>query len=323
MYKYNSRYFVFCFLLAVFFAAYLTLLPVDLFVDRDNYLRAATYPMYALEFNWGQGLLYYLVNEPFWAMTLFFLSNFFSPEDTIRVVIFYSSLSVWVLVFKNTRKEYFLFVLFILLLPQVLKNNIVHLRQGFAVSFFLWGWYSESGKFKYTLYLVASLIHASFMIVVPCFLLLSAVGGFGVPSSIRYFAYSVLGLFVGLYGIVIAGQVGARQAEAYSVSESNVSGLAFCYWIAVFSVYTIGNKEFAKKNDMLLFFILFYLSTYFFLPVTARIFESVLILILLASTGLNGYRKCVFLVLYAFYFLFGWGVRISDPGFGWSSVNYL
>lgn len=309
--------------LSVLFAIYLAFLPIDSFVDRDSYLTyASAYDLIFINIIQG-GFFSFISNEPFFIFIIFLLSTFLGTEDILRAIIAFSTFSTFYLVLKKVPKRFFLLALLILLLPQVLKNNIIHLRQGLAVSIFLWGWFSSKPNRKVVLLSLAALTHSSFFIVDFSLLTIFVVQRLKVSSSIKYLFYSAYGLALGLFGIAISAYLGARQGVEYKGVETGTSGFNFIYWLFILVLYLSQGKSFFERNAASLFFIILYLTTYFTLPVTARIFESVLIIVLLASLDLRGYKRQAFYVLYVFYFIYNWYFRLFQPGFGWDVINYL
>lgn len=53
------------------------------------------------------------------------------------------------------------------------------------------------------------------------------------------------------------------------------------------------------------------------MPVTARIFESAILLVLLAGLHLTKWRRYAFLSAFLFYFLFSYLSRVGQPWLGW------
>ena len=104
-------------------------IPIDSVMDRHNYLDMA-------ELGWSQayllnyltdGVFSLLVNEPLWLIINSVLSLILqSPEAVVKLIIGFSSFVSALILLKNNHK-YFLFMIFILLLPTVMKNYVIHL----------------------------------------------------------------------------------------------------------------------------------------------------------------------------------------------------
>lgn len=316
----ENRLVIFC--IAAAYAYMLMIQPIDLFVDRNNYL---TYANHSLEIYFryvDQGIAAVIFNEPGWLGINIFLGSFLSPENVLRVIIFTSSAITAYLVLRHEAK-YFLFLILILFLPQVLKNNIIHLRQGLAIAVFLFGWFSARQNFRYVFFAFACLIHASFFIIVFLMLLNHFLIRFRLGFELRAAVIFFGGIFVGFLGLWLAGFLGARQANEYADGAADVSGLGFVFWTVVAGLCALQGKSFLRNNSLQFSFIIFYLSTYFLLPVTARVFESGLILILLSLLGLTSYRRYAFFLALSFYFIAQWIPRLGLPGFGWGIENYI
>ncbi|WP_439888866.1 hypothetical protein ACSX1C_07205 [Pseudomonas sp. MBLB4123] len=313
-------YWAFSFAFSIVYAAVLSGLQVDAFVDRDNYLVYAEYSSDILERYVGEGALSVIFNEPVWLFINIFLSFFFFPDVVLRVIIFFSSFftCIYILRFKV---EYFFVLLVFLLLPQILKNNIIHLRQGLAITFFLMGWFSSRSGLRWTFMGLSSLIHASFLFLVLLFFLNQLFTIFRYSTGLRVLLISLLSVTIGGAGMWLARVLGARQGEG--AQYFSVSGLGFIFWLAVAVLFFSQGRQFLRANAFAFSILLFYLITYFFLPVTARIFESGMILVLLAGLSLDSYRKVCFFSAVFFYFCVQWYQRAGLPGFGWGVENYL
>lgn len=310
----------FSFVVAIIYAVVLSGLKIDSFVDRDNYLIYAEHSSDILARYVSEGALSVIFNEPAWLFLNILLSSFFLPDVVLRVIIFFSAFLTcfYVLRFKA---KYFFVLLFFLLLPQVLKNNIIHLRQGLAISFFLIGYFSSRSGLRWAFIGLSSLIHASFLFLVLLFFINQLFTIYRYSIGLRVLFISLLSITVGGGGMWIARVLGARQGEGGQ--SVDVSGLGFMFWLAVAVLFFSQGKQFLKSNGFAYSILLFYLLTYFFLPVTARIFESGMILVLLAGLSLDSYRKLSFFAALFFYFCVQWYQRAGLPGFGWGVENYL
>jgi hypothetical protein len=96
-----------------------------------------------------------------------------------------------------------------------------------------------------------------------------------------------------------------------------MSGLGFISWLFFSGILILEGKNFIRRHSFSLCVLMVYLSTYFLMPFTARIFESTLLLVLLSGLHLTSYRNLAFYGFFTVYFLFDWYQRIMLPGFGW------
>lgn len=310
----------FSFVFSIIYAAVLSGLQVDSFVDRDNYLVYAEHSSDILTRYLSEGALSVIFNEPVWLFINIYLSSFFLPDVVLRIIIFFSAFFTCFYVLRFKPKCFFV-LLFFLLLPQVLKNNIIHLRQGLAISFFLMGWFSSRSGLRWTFMGLSSLIHASFLFLFLLFFVNQLFTIFRYSTGLRVLLISLLSIAIGGGGMWFARILGARQGEGGQ--PFSVSGLGFMFWLAVAVLFYSQGKQFVRDNGFAFSILLFYLLTYFLLPVTARIFESGMILVLLAGLSLDSYRKLSFFSALFFYFCVQWYQRAGLPGFGWGVENYL
>lgn len=307
-----------CFVLAGVYAWFLMGLDIDGYIDRANYLVYAQYSEQIFARYASSGLKGVLTNEPAWLFFNIWASKHFTPEDTLRVFIFFSSFLTSFLVLRSYPKYAFLLIVFILM-PQVLKNNIIHLRQGLGVTFFLLGWWCRYLPLRIFFIALAPLVHASFFFIDALFLLNIAFSTFRVSTVWRVMYTLGVGIVLGALGIWLAGELGARQGSSgeYSGMGGGGTGLAIIFWGAFAVVLFMEGRAFLRDNFFAASILIFYLSTYFLLPGTARVFESGMLVVLLSSLGLSDWRRYAVYVLYAFYFCMEWYPLLGQPGYGW------
>nr|BCN18623.1 putative O-antigen polymerase [Vibrio cholerae] len=305
------------FLLSFLYSFSLTyLIPIDAVFDRVNYLTYASdseiiVARYLLS---GSGSL--IFNEPIWLALNVLLSFLFSPENTVRVIIFISSFLSSYFVMRVSPKNFF-FLLFILFIPQVIGKYIVHLRQGLAISVFLVGWYITNIKLRYLFFFITPFIHSSFFFILLLLFFTEASLKMKLARDVRSILVVCVGLALGVGLSYIASFFGARQATEYQFTSDSVSGIGFLFWLGILSLYWFQGRVFFRKHAFSISAITFYLSTYFFLEVSGRIFESMTIIVLLASIDLRAWRKSVFLIALSCFVLLSWLLRANQPMFGW------
>src|SRR5690606_3884521 len=180
---------------AICYGIALSSLSVDAFVDRDNYLVYARSSYEIASFYMSKGIGPLFFNEPIWLAVNVTMAALLSPENVLRSIIFFSSSVTAFFVLRNNAK-YFIFLVFILLLPQVLKNNIIHLRQGFAIAVFLCGWFSGHKNVRYVLFFLACMIHSSFFIVMFLMILNALLIKLRLGAEIRTVVTIISGVFV-------------------------------------------------------------------------------------------------------------------------------
>ncbi len=305
--------------LALVFAACLAVLPVDAFMDRAAYLVYPEGALAILALHTTGGLGTVLTNEPAWLLLNAVLALFFDAENCVRIIIAGSAYLVARTTFEN-RFDRLLLVLLFLLLPQVLKNYVIHLRQGVAIALFMAGWFGVGGRKRWGLIALTPFIHASFFFVLAFMLFNRVLAGIRGSAGIRMIAFLAVGLFLSFATIWLAATFGARQAGEYEAAAGgDASGLGFVFWTLFGCIYVLQGSRFLREHMLQIGVLIFYLCSYFFLPVSARIFESVLLLILLAGLELTRYRKLAFLILFSFYFFAQWYPRLGQAALGWGA----
>ena len=312
-----------CYAVAFFGALFLATLEVDGYVDRDNYLTYASASLVILIRYFSESVVTTVFNEPLWLLVNVVLSLFFSPESVLKIVIFFSSFVTSYAVLSHVEFKNVILVVLFLTLPLVLKNNIIHIRQGLAVSVFLCGWFSGKGWFKYSLFLFAALIHSSFVLIVVGIISINSMYYLRLSSGVRNILYIIVGLAVGLGVVFAANYLGARQAGGYQSVVAGGSGLGFVFWGGVLSFFLVHGRSFLNRHPYAVFFVILYLSTYFFLPFSARILESVMMVILLATLDFRPKLKLLFILYYLIFYVLLWSGRVGMAGFGWGVENYI
>lgn len=308
-------YKTFILIIALAYGWWLASLPLDVFKDRINYLNYVEYSALILQSNFSQSWLSGLANEPVWLLINASLASVFPPETTLRIIIGGpAALMAYVLLRSNPR--YFFWLLLFLFLPQVIKNHIVHLRQGVAISFFLAGWFSARWPFRYFFILLSPLIHASFFFIVFFMLLCHFLNSLRFSTSLRNLVFLKIGL---LFGIAVGGVatfLGARQGQAYDFSSVEVSGLGFIFWSGILLLFLVQGRVYLRDQALAVAIVVFYLSTYFLSEVAGRIFESGFALVLLAGLNLSQRWRLLFVALICLYGLIGYAGRLDQPWMG-------
>ena len=306
-------------LVAYIYASTLAALPIDVFNDRDNYLTYAQYSDVIFIRYEAEGLLSILANEPVWLFLNTLLAQFLFPDGVVRVLIF---VPAFVVAWQLLRHEpaHAIWIIAFLLAPQVVKNHIVHLRQGVAIAVFMTGYFAKPSWLRYSLMLIAPLIHSSFVFVLTIGAMVWAVGKLDWPPRIRMMA--LIAAFVAITAMVsfVAGSVGARQAFLYAFAELDITGVGFLFWLAIFGLFLTSKSEIIDQNMFGLGNLAFYLVSYFVIPVSARIFESGLFLVLLAGLKLPTARKYVFVAVYILFGMIQYITRLDLPWLGWGRL---
>lgn len=311
-----SKYGLITFFLALAYASILAALPMDVFMDRTGYLIYATFSWRIFDAHCELGGLAVFFNEPVWLWINGLLSLFLSPDATVRTLIFASALTVALVVLRQNPRH-LIWLVFILLFPQVIKNYIIHLRQGVAIAVFMAGWAMGSDRHRWGLWILTPFIHSSFFFVLGLWLASGLISQLKFGMYMRVVFFSMLGILSGGSILKIGATLGARQAETYEVGSASISGLGFLFWLCTFVILLWQGRTFHQKYAFQLSLLIYYLSTYFVLQVTGRVFESTMITVLLAGLQLTGRSQLAFLSAITFYFFYSYYTKLGLPWLGW------
>lgn len=291
--------------------------PLEEFKDRANYLRYASESEAVLARYWSRGILATLANEPLWLLINSFLASFLSPETVLRTLIFFpAAVSAWLVL--RRQPEHFVWLIIILILPQVFKNYVIHLRQGVAISIFLLGWFSDRRVTKHLLLGLTPFVHSSFFFILMLLALSSVLLRVRLALDLRSLFIALVGLAVGLGLGWLAELFGARQSGSYGFSVGDVSGLGFIFWSVVLALFFFESTEVGRSKTFEIAILIFYLATYFFVEVAGRIFESGMLVVLLAGLALSSWRLIIFKSLLCLYVGMQMAIRFNLPGFGFA-----
>jgi len=298
------------------------LIPVEAVLDRQNYLNSAQngWSDLILLGYINEGFIKVIVNEPIWLLLNISLSKLLEPDLIIQVFVFVPAfLTAFILV--NKHKENLFFILIILLFPQVIKNNIIHLRQGIAIMVFLISSFTKNKKAKYILLGITPFIHSSFFIVILLKIYIYIIERIKLKFHLKIYLTAMLSLTLGIFILILAGFFGATQAGVYTDVKYEVSGIAFIFWSFILMIYFWEGKTYGNKYFFVIASVILYLSTYFLTPVTARVFESSLTLVLVSGINMKEIRKNMFLTLVILNMLYFYLANFSEPFFGWQSID--
>ncbi|MFQ2035829.1 EpsG family protein [Aeromonas veronii] len=294
--------------------------PVDdTIIDRGNYLNYAAYSSDVMERYSSIGILNVIFNEPIWLFMNISLSSFLSPENVVRVFICFSSWVGFYICLKNNPKHVLLMIL-IFLFPQVMKNYVIHLRQGVAITFFIIAYYRDEGLLRRALFMATPFIHLSFFFVILIYGLSLLLLRIKFSRGLSTVIVISVGITIAFSLKFIATYVGSRQANEYEFTSASVSGIAFLFWTVFLMLYWVQGRDFCKKYSFQVLGILFYLSTYFFIEITARVFESYILLVLIACCYLTRYRRILFFGALTLFIIFTYFTRLGLPYLGWGVV---
>jgi hypothetical protein len=306
--------------IAVFYSfGLIYFIPIDSVMDRDNYLTMGElgWSQRTLLYYFTEGIFNFFTNEPLWLIINSILSFVFnSSEEVVKIIIVFSSFVSAILLLKNNRKHIW-YIIFLLLLPTVMKNYVIHLRQGLAITFFLIGFYSNRRLYKNIFLGITPLIHSSFFIVLILFLMLSHLKNKQTSLIIQITCVVIVSLLIAVGSLSFASLLGARQGTDYQDLQIMKSGVAFIFWFFIFILFAKEGRIFITNNMFAFSSVILYLITYFFSPITARIFESSIIFVLLSGFYLKHFRQKIFLLLLFLNFIYFITINLNKPFLGY------
>ena len=271
-YKRNI-YYIFALLVALFLAA--REIPTQL--DDVNYINYVHFSGQIIAQN-IKDISFIVVDEPLWLVINFLLGIIIDPIMAVRIIIFVSVFLILFALGKYTNYS-LLSIIFYLLIEQIVKNNILHLRQGLAIAVFIFA-FSLKGKWKNLMFL-SPLIHTSFWFVMLFYVYDIISKKLTNYRRILYFTLCSITLILSLGFIVSI--LGDRRADLYSFSFLNLaSGKAFIWWGMFLVLFYLGTIK-TQMQRIAVYGIIFYLLSYFLLDFGARVFENFVILVLLVS----------------------------------------
>lgn len=308
---------IFPILFALLYAGILASFPLDIFVDRDNYAIYVTDSDKVFIKNLSSGLMALIANEPLWLAINIFLSRFLDEDVAFRAIIFIPAYIVSYNLIKENYKNSIVMIFF-LMIPIVVKNHIIHLRQGFAIAVFVAGYFSKSRFSQIVLMGLSGFIHSSFMIINSIGLLNWIFKSSRLSLVFRITLIFIIFLILGASLEIVAAGLGARQGDRYLEDGLNVSGLGFVFWSFILVIFLSSGTEFLKNHMFAVSVLVFYICAYFLTPVSGRVFESGLFLVLLAGLSLTSWRRSVFVSSIFSFTLIQYVQRLDQPWFGWA-----
>lgn len=311
LYRFGLLPFAFAFCYALFLAN----LPIDAFVDRVNYFAYASNSDFIVSLYDGNSRALF-ANEPLWLYMNIWLSHIFDAEQTVRFFIFSSAFVSSFLLIKK-EKAHIIWLIMFLFMPGLIKNYIIHIRQGVAIAIFMAGYYSNSKYYRAIFWAMTPFIHASYFFVLMLAGINYATTVMRFPTWVRISFFAGCYLVTALLMDVIASGVGARQIVEYENIEVVVSGLGFLFWTLVILMFLSSGTEFIRQHALPISILALYLGTYFIVPFAARILESGLFLILVSGLALRGWKRNVYLAMLTLFIAFTYFTQRNEPWFGW------
>jgi hypothetical protein len=149
---------------ALLYAGVLASLPSESLKDRNNYAAHLEYAALALLAWLDRDLLSVLTNEPLFLLLNLALGAMLPVEQSLELLVFVPAAIVAHAVLR-TDPRHGVYLLVVLLLPQVLQKHVIHLRQGVAIVMFVVAWFATSPRLRWPLIAMTPFVHASFFFV--------------------------------------------------------------------------------------------------------------------------------------------------------------
>ena len=137
-----------------------------------------------------------------------------------------------------------------------------------------------------------------------------------LAADLRSLTYVFVGLAAAVSLGIVAQFYGARQSDEYEFSAGEISGLGFVFWLAVAGIFAIGGREFQRRQAFAMGSIIFYLCAYFFVEISARVFESAMVVVLLAGLQLPGWKRQLYCTAIFMFAALSWMLRLNQPWLG-------
>ncbi len=279
-------------------------------IDRVNYVNYAKNSGDILAgYLYRGNILSLISNEPIWLWINSMFRMFMEPELIVKTIIFISAfLSAFC--FLRLSPKNIIFVMIFLFIPQIMKNYVVHLRQGFGISIFMLGMLFSDWR-RLLFCGISPLIHSSMFFTIMFLQVDNVIDYFKKKPkfsiTMKMIIYSVVSFVLCINLKVLLILFGDRRLGAYDFSKSaSSSGLGWAFWLCVLILMLLSGTTWMKKHSSSIYAIVFYLVSYFLLQVTARIFESSLFLILISCLSMTTYRKLSFVMAMMLYGFIQW-----------------
>ncbi|MFC4656864.1 hypothetical protein ACFO3I_17735 [Rheinheimera marina] len=304
-------------LIALCYGAFLAALPVDIFADRKPYFEFIEFSPVILLRHLSHGVHALITNEPVWLVFNSFMGLLLEPRDVVRLIIFFSaSVTAYYLLRTNPKNIWWL--LLFLFFPQIVKNFVIHLRQGLAIAVFLIGWFSDSHRKKLIIVGLTPFIHASFFFVLMLLAMTYLYRRMRLAGDLRNILTIIYASALGAMLLVLARLFGARQGSNQELANETTSGASFLLWSLLVVLMLLQGQNYLRRYSFAVSAVLFYLCIYFTSPVAGRVFESAIPLVVLAGLALTGWRRMAFLALFVGFNLLVLAMNSQKPLMGFA-----
>lgn len=251
--------------------------------DDESYVEHGAYAGESIEQISISDPIIFLLNEPVYNVFRYTVANLVGRYWYFPVFIFISFSLLSVAIYRISDRPILSLTLFLLFFP-IIKNWYIHLRQGLAVSLFLFG-VSMSSRKKYLVMLVSSLIHTSIFVSVGTYLYEYLGTKVGLNRVARITLFFVVAAFFAwlLEDLLEAiGYVTARRD--YRDLGRLASPKVYLTYIVIVVGYFLSTKENQGMMTQFIYGLSLYITMGFSVPYAARVFENYLPFVALSIT---------------------------------------
>jgi len=303
-----------CFAIFSFiYALILVSVTYDGIPDRHNYLSYASNSLTRSVILLNEGVFTFILNEPIWLSLNIFLGLVLDTETVVKTFIFLPAFLVSYLTLKADPKNAGWLIIF-LFLPQVVKNHFTQIRQGVGLSIFMVGYFSKSPKKRWSLFLLAPFIHSSFIFVVVIYMITKWIKQLKFSWDLRFVSYLLFAIGISFLTLTLGSLLPVRQLRGVEdVEMLRMVGFGFIFWTFVAGMMILNGPKYVKKYSFEVGAVLVYIGSYLYFPWSARIFESMLLFVILAGLNMKPRYKLTFAFSLIAYMALDW-IRVFVLG---------
>ena len=278
---------VFYALFSMLYAYRLASIPSYYLSDRTNYAIWYEYASDRLETNWGTTQLFFM--EPLYYLINKALSFLNDPNLALQIIAFFICFNFCFFALNFMKKWYasILFLLLLFFVHHVFLLQLNALRQGVAVAFlFCFIQFRKEITYKNMVVFccVLGLFHLTFFLIAG----LIAVDWWIMHKPRMFQQLKRISILVGtsvalsIFALSITTYLGAKQSSSIAENEATTSGLGFLFFLAILLyIWFMKPQKYEDSRINAIYIVslvslLFYLASYFFLPLLARILSTAL-----------------------------------------------
>lgn len=245
-------------------------------IDIVNYLNYATLSLKHLINNINNGLLQVIINEPIFLLINIVLNMIFSAEGVIIFIVIIS-VSLYYYSFGKLNNWNIYMIISTILLSQINVNFTTHIRQGLALSIYLFSFTKENKYKRFVLKLLACFTHTSLLFLF-LFEIIEVILNWLKIRSFKIYKNIIISFILTMILVsipLIATIIGDRRGQSYSLFFNISIGGGWIFWFLFGILYLKYNKtqKFYKLN---VYGIIFYLVGYLIFQASARVFENII-----------------------------------------------